>query len=576
MVLSHQPPVTQHLARLLLLGGCWLALAVGALWPGHAHAASERRVLMLYSLGPDAVSAWQRLVHDGMYDELSRRAPGNIPAIYEERFDANRVGAEAAGAGLAPHLRSKYAHVPLHVVVAEGEVAARFLGDHPELFPGVPRFYINYGHTGWRPTDGTAIAVDPDFNRAVGIVPRVAPHIRHLVVVGDSSARGQRWIAAIRAAAPRYAAQLTFEYWDKQDYEQVMERLRGLDRDSALLLLAAGLTDKAGQLNPHELAHRIAAASHVPVFTHLDSLVLPGMVGGYVISGEGVGRTIARVLLGQRSDDIALQRYVFDAPTVERFGLRNLPADAKLLNRPDSVWDRYRWQIISGIALIVLEAVLISALVVALRERRRTLAALNDERDHLEERVQRRTQQLQMANIRLEELATTDPLTGIANRRKMTEEIAAELERARRFGHPLSVLMVDIDFFKRINDTYGHDTGDGAIVALARLLAGSLRAIDTAARFGGEEFVVLMPETDETVAAVAAERLRTAAAALRVPAEDGTDVTLTISIGLASAARDDTPSALLMRADKALYRAKQEGRDRVVRFDARLGAGGVD
>jgi two-component system cell cycle response regulator len=230
------------------------------------------------------------------------------------------------------------------------------------------------------------------------------------------------------------------------------------------------------------------------------------------------------------------------------------------------MWDRYRWQIISGIALIVLEGVLISALVVALRERRRTLATLNDERDHLEERVQRRTQQLQTANVRLEELATTDPLTGIANRRKMTEQIAAELERARRFGHPLSVLMVDIDFFKRINDTHGHDTGDGAIVALASLLAGSLRAIDTAARFGGEEFVVLMPETDDAVAAVAAERLRAAAAALRVPAEGGIDVTLTISIGLAAAIGDDTPSTLLIRADKALYRAKQEGRDRVVRY----------
>jgi diguanylate cyclase (GGDEF)-like protein len=306
----------------------------------------------------------------------------------------------------------------------------------------------------------------------------------------------------------------------------------------------------------------------VPVFTHLDSLVLPGMVGGYVVSGEGIGRVIARILLGRRTDDIALQRYVFDAPTVDRFGLQDLPPGAKLLNRPDSVWERYRWQIVTGITLIVLQGALISALVLALRERRRTLAALNDERDHLEERVQRRTLELRTANTQLEQLATTDPLTGIANRRKMTAQIDAELERARRFGHPVSVLMVDIDFFKRINDTFGHDTGDRAIVALAQLLAGALRAIDTAARFGGEEFVVLMPETDETVAAVAAERLRATAAALGVHAEDGSAVTLTISIGVASALAGDTPSSLLVRADQALYRAKQEGRDRVVRFQA--------
>ncbi|WBS01423.1 diguanylate cyclase [Pseudoduganella sp. SL102] len=560
------PPLQLPFPLSRLVAGCWLALALAlALFPAQA-AGAERRVLVLYSLGPDAMSNWQRLLHDGMVDELARRGTAAMPVIHEERLDANRVGAVAATAGMAPHLRSKYARVRFDVVVAEGQVAALFLGAHPELFPGAARFYVNYGHTGWQPADGTPVAVHPDFDRAVGIVTRTAPQVRRLVVVGDSSARVQRWIAAIRGAAARHRGRLAFEYWTDKDFDQVARKLATLDRDSALLLLAAGLNDKGGKLDPHELAHRIAAASPVPVYTHLDSLVLPGMVGGYVVSGEGIGRVIGRILLGGRTDDIPLQRYVFDAPTVERYGLRDLPPDAKLLNRPDSVWERYRWQIVSGLTLIVLQGVLISALVVALRERRRTLAALNDERDHLEERVQRRTLELRTANSMLEQLATTDPLTGIANRRKMTEQIEAELERGRRFGHPVSVLMVDIDFFKRINDTFGHDTGDRAIVAVATLLDAALRTIDTAARFGGEEFVVLMPETEEAVAAVAAERLRAAVAALRIDADDGGEVTLTISIGVASAVTGDTPSTLLMRADQALYRAKQEGRDRVVRF----------
>ncbi|QBE65158.1 GGDEF domain-containing protein [Pseudoduganella lutea] len=566
----HSRPPRQ---RLSLVAGCWLALAsvlalalLLAVQPAQgASATDERRVLLLHSLGPDSMSNWQRLLQEGMHDELARRGMVPMPVIFEERLDAGRVGVEAATAGMAPHLRSKYARAGLDVVIAEGQAAAIFLGAHPELFPGVQRFYVNYGHTGWRPTDGSSINTDPDFSRAVGIVPRTAPNVRRLVVIGDNSARVQRWILAIRAAAPRYAGRLAFEYWTDDDFEQVSRKLSTLDRHSALLLLAAGLNDRGGKLDPHDLAHRIAAASAVPVFTHLDSLVLPGMVGGYVISGEGIGRVIGRIMLGARIDDIPLQRYVFDAPTVSRHGLRDLPPEAKLLNQPDSVWDRYRWQIVSGLTLIVLQGALISALVVALRDRRRTLAALNDERNNLEDRVLQRTLELLMANTRLEQLATTDPLTGIANRRKMTEQIAGELERARRFGHPLSVLMVDIDFFKRINDTFGHDTGDRAIVAVSKLLAESLRAIDTAARFGGEEFVVLMPETEVAVAAVAAERLRAAAAAILVHAEDGREVTLTISIGVAEAIAGDKPSTLLMRADGALYRAKQEGRDRVVR-----------
>src|SRR5262249_10289356 len=159
---------------------------------------------------------------------------------------------------------------------------------------------------------------------------------------------------------------------------------------------------------------------------------------------------------------------------------------------------------------------LITSLVIALRDRRRTNAALADERNNLEDRVLQRTLELLMANQKLEQLATTDPLTGIANRRKMTDQIAHELERARRFKHPLSLLMIDIDHFKRINDTFGHEVGDKAIVAVAKLLTESMRSIDLAARFGGEEFVLLMSETNLEVAMRAAERLREMVAALHL------------------------------------------------------------
>jgi diguanylate cyclase (GGDEF)-like protein len=240
-----------------------------------------------------------------------------------------------------------------------------------------------------------------------------------------------------------------------------------------------------------------------------------------------------------------------------------------MLNRPHNVWELYRWQIIMAGGLIVLEGLLITALVLSLRSRRRAMHELACERSSLEDRILQRTLELLQANRKLEELATTDPLTGIANRRKMTEQVAQELERARRFHHPLSLLMVDIDHFKRINDTYGHEVGDQAIIQTATLLTANLRAVDMVARFGGEEFVLLMPETPVAVAMHAAERLREQASKLRVKAEDGSDVELTISIGVAAAepyAAPDTPSSLLVRSDKALYRAKKEGRNRVVQF----------
>ena len=553
-------PTRSAILRLLL--ACWLAC-------GMAQAtAAERRVLVLYSLGADSSSAWQRLVHKGIYDELGRSSEGATPAIFEERFDANRVGEDKALEGMAPYLQTKYADMQFDAIVTENFVAARFLASHPELFPGVPRHYVNHNREDWMPRDGIGYPVGTDFQRAIGVIPLVAPDVRHVAVIGDRSVRGQIWMDKVRAVAARFPA-IRFEFWDDGSLQELRQRAARLDRNSAIFMLVSLRMEGARRVQPTELTKQVAAATRAPIFTHVESLVMPGVVGGYVVSGEAVGRMMGRLLLGLPALAGPLQGYYFDYPSAREAGLRNLPADAVLLNRPHNVWDLYRWQIITAMGLIGVQAVLITALVLALRSRRRTLNELAGERNSLEDRILQRTLELLQANRKLEELATTDPLTGIANRRKMTEQIAQELERARRCHHPLSLLMIDIDHFKRINDTYGHEVGDQAIVMTANLLSTSLRAMDAVARFGGEEFVVLMPETHIAVAYLAAERLREQAAQLQLQAEGGMPVQLTISIGVAAAdplGTPDSPSSLLVRADKALYRAKKEGRNKVVQF----------
>ncbi|NVD98699.1 GGDEF domain-containing protein [Massilia sp. BJB1822] len=531
--------------------------------------ANQRQILVLYSMGADSASLWQRQVHKGLYDELGSQQRGSTPAIFEERFDALRVGESASRESMAPYLRTKYANIKFDAIVTENYVAADFLDAHPGLFAGVPRYYVNHGKHDWTPVNATGLEVKSDFARSIGVIPQTAPQVKRIVVVGDGSARVQGWIRNVRALEPQYAGRIAFEYWDDYLFEDLPQRAAGLDGSSALFIMGA-TRDRAGKLMPPpELARRLTQVSQAPIFTHIGSVVQPGVIGGYVVSGEHIGRAIARILLGQPGKSFDVQTYMFDYPTAQRFHIRNAPEGSVWLNRPHNVWDLYRWQIIAGLSLIGLEGVLITALVLALRDRRRTLATLNEERNSLEDRVLQRTLELLMANKKLEQLATTDPLTGIANRRKMTEQIAREIERARRFNHPLSLLMIDIDHFKRINDTYGHDAGDKAIVAVSKLLTESMRGIDMAARFGGEEFVLLMPETEAGVAVHVAERLREAVAGVRVGAEDGAAVALTVSIGVAALnlhEAADTSSTMLIRADKALYRAKKEGRNRVVRF----------
>jgi len=543
-------------------------LLLAGLLLGSARAQEPRRVLVLYSLGSDAASAWQSLVRKGLEAELESAAPDVAPFVFDERFDAIRLGEDNSMTAMEPYLRAKFAGVHLDAVITENYVAARFLSEHPDLFPGVQRIYLNHRRRDWQPTDGTGYEVRADFQQVAGIIPRVAPWVKRVVVLGDRTEQVQAQEAELRTVAASYEGQLTFEFWDDLDFETLFQRAASLPADNTAILMIGAYHDVTGAVRrPIDVAHTLVARCKAPIFTNLESMVIPGVAGGYVVSAERVGRAIARLLQNQAPDIAGIPGYVFDYPTVQRLHLQNLPDNVQWRNHPPSVWHRYWWQIVAGLSLIVLEGILISALIVAARGRRQSLAALDDERRQLEARVQQRTQELSEANAKLEQLATTDPLTGIGNRRRMTSQITRELERSRRHNHVLTLLMIDIDHFKQVNDLHGHDAGDRAIVAVARTLSLGVRSIDMASRFGGEEFVLLLPETDMALGASAAERLRAEVEALQIRDDKGQPFQLTISIGVASAdpgGDADTVSSLLIRADRALYFAKQEGRNRVV------------
>jgi diguanylate cyclase (GGDEF)-like protein/PAS domain S-box-containing protein len=170
---------------------------------------------------------------------------------------------------------------------------------------------------------------------------------------------------------------------------------------------------------------------------------------------------------------------------------------------------------------------------------------------------------LQKATEQLERLALHDPLTGLANRRKFAERFEYDMARATRARTPLSLLMVDIDHFKEINDQRGHLAGDACLKALAVLLAESVRAVDLVARFGGEEFVVLLPEMSAEQSLVAAERIRSLVEAHSAEISEGAPVAVTVSIGAATSTGVALSlEKLLERADEAVYRAKRAGRNR--------------
>ncbi|OIQ67856.1 response regulator PleD [mine drainage metagenome] len=175
------------------------------------------------------------------------------------------------------------------------------------------------------------------------------------------------------------------------------------------------------------------------------------------------------------------------------------------------------------------------------------------------------TQHLQAIIDKLSELSLKDPLTGLSNRRYFQNTLSREIEMVTRSGEPALLLMLDIDYFKKVNDTYGHPAGDAVLQSVAKTLTACVRPMDTVARFGGEEFVIILPSCQGHYGQQVAERIRESVGALQIPIPSGQNLSVTISIGGAYAPRwvRSTPELWIDRADSELYRAKSEGRNRV-------------
>jgi diguanylate cyclase (GGDEF)-like protein len=194
-----------------------------------------------------------------------------------------------------------------------------------------------------------------------------------------------------------------------------------------------------------------------------------------------------------------------------------------------------------------------------LEEKNRDLEALS-------RNLEQANNQLARANRVLESLSYVDGLTGIPNRRQFREVLDREWRRCGRAGLPLSLVMIDVDEFKRFNDTYGHPAGDACLTRVAAaIVTGLRRGGDFAARYGGEEFAAILPETDRAGAAALAAELRRGVEGLAIPNERASAGVVTVSLGVAAATPDETSAvdALVAAADGALYRAKRRGRNRV-------------
>ncbi|GAB4484204.1 MAG: diguanylate cyclase [Thermodesulfovibrionales bacterium] len=181
----------------------------------------------------------------------------------------------------------------------------------------------------------------------------------------------------------------------------------------------------------------------------------------------------------------------------------------------------------------------------------------------LQDELKAKNNQLEELLYKVEYMAITDVLTGLFNRRRFHDVVGKEFERAKRYAMPLSIIMLDIDHFKQVNDRYGHQAGDGVLKQISEIILKSIREVDTASRFGGEEFIVVLPNTDRKDALTVAERMRKTISETAFP--DVPDTRVTVSLGVAGIPDDliATEEQMVRCADYALYTSKKGGRNRI-------------
>ena len=181
--------------------------------------------------------------------------------------------------------------------------------------------------------------------------------------------------------------------------------------------------------------------------------------------------------------------------------------------------------------------------------------------------IHRLIQEVKDAHRKINEMAVTDELTGLANRRSFFERFEREFTRARRYGHPLACMMIDLDHFKMVNDTYGHQAGDLCLQKVAEVISQNVRSQDLAARYGGEEFAIVLPNVTPEIAMMVATRIVERLVNLQIPhSSSQASEYVSLSCGVASTSNHlvASPQDLIANADRALYQAKEQGRNRAV------------
>lgn len=518
-------------------------------------------VLFIFSWHKDM--PWQQEVERGFQQQI--KSARTKPNLYFEYMDAGRAKSKNQAAIFRDYILKKYSNYSISRVVFESAPAARLFGSSPVQFGKMNPILLNPGANAERFLPlSTVIPVKIDIETAVRGALSFSG-ARTIYLVAGVSPGTQNRVKAVSEILARIAPDKKRVTFSGYPVDQLLPKLAHLEPDGIILYLLQFEDRNGNRYVPFEAARRISEGANIPTYSFWTSLLGSGVVGGYMLSGERVGRVAATLVMenvfgnspGPANSMDQFHGYYFDWNQLKRWGIREsrLPEGSTVLFRQPNMLEEYKLEF--SVAIVVLVLLFVSIRYRELRMHNRKLDLAHQDLQTANDELSRVKLRLEERNELLRGLSITDSLTGLYNRGYLDEKIRDEIRRIDRYGDGLSIILVDIDHFKQINDRFGHQKGDDVLIRVARILQENIRNTDAIGRWGGEEFVIVCPNLDDQQSVQMAEKLREIIERTGKEAE----IPVTCSFGVASFIVGTDELRLMRDADKALYASKNSGRN---------------
>jgi len=525
-------------------------------------AIAEQNIVALLSY--DASQPWSREFTEGLIKEAAKSREKTH--LYIEYLDGQRLPSSQWFDLRIEYLQDKYQTLQVDAVIAESNHAARFLSEHGEqLFGSAARITVSENR--FSPAyqqRGQHIPLLPDFEQSLNFANRLVPDAPLIAIIGDRSQEAAALAIGLRQAASRIMPDSAVELQMSDDLQVLKDYVSALP-ESAILFHTLYFPSGISGPHPSQAVAALAKVSKAPMLVSYSEFLPAGATGGVLLSPEQAAVAAMHSALSllegpflAHSHGILSESWI-NYPQLQRYSIpaRRIPMGSKILEPPSSLDTKDRYQFFGSIIFILLQMGLLVGLSILLRQRNRLMRSLLEINSQLEEKVNERTQELRLR-------AVTDSLTGLYNRAEFTRLALAAINQAQRNQSNLCVAMLDLDHFKRINDQFGHTAGDKVLQEVVNRLRNNLRNYDIIGRYGGEEFSVLLPDTELAQAVAAIDSVRELIAAKPIEIDSGRSVHVTMSAGVSPMTAQRTGlGELIKSADIQLYAAKESGRNRV-------------